>query len=326
MTTAAKPDDATTNPTKSVEPAATKPAPAKPVEKPVAVPKSAIELRAARRRILQRRFGLFVGVPTLLAIIYYLVLATPQYDSTALLAVESNEGRIADTAGKAPNAGNQRDARLLREALRSPGALAAVDKGGAFRKHYTEQGDWFNRLSSDAGADATLSYFRDKVVVTNEANTNLTSVRVRAFAGETAHEVATHLLAYAKDWVAKQNESSSAARLQQAQDEITRAREHLTTASAALAKLEQPKPTDPASIEHEIAEKRLEAALRSMQEAQLEVGRAQRYLVVVDEPTRADSVAAPRRLWGILTVAVCALVLVSVLSLLGASVREHAKF
>jgi capsule polysaccharide export protein KpsE/RkpR len=306
---------------KAEEPAI-KPAPV--VEK--AIPKSALELRAARRRTLQRRFGIWVGIPTLLAIVYYLFVATPQYDSAALLAVESNEGRVADVAGKAPNAGNLRDARLLREALRSGNALSAINKGGAFRAHYSGHGDWFNRLASDASSDAALAYFRDKVVVTNEANTNLTAIRVRAFDGETAHRFAGQLVEYAKAWVAQQNESSSNARLRQAQDEVTREREHLTTAAAALAKLEQPKSSDPAAIEHVIAEKRLEAALRGLQEAQLEVGRGQRYLVVLDEPSQADSIAAPHRLWGILTVAVCALVLVSVLSLLGASVREHAKF
>ncbi len=321
MSTAAKSEDPLP-PALTKPPAKTQPAP--PVV--TTVPKSAIELRMARRRVLQRRYGIWVGIPTVIALIYYLLIATPQYDSIALLAVESNEGRVAEAAGKAPNAGNLRDARLLREALRSAGALATIDTGGAFRTHYSEHGDWFNRLASDAGSDATLSYFRDKIVVTHEAGTNLTTIRVRAFAGATAHDFATKLVEHAKSWVAQQNDTSSNARLKQAQIEVTRERTHLTTAAAALAKIEQPKSSDPAAIEHEIAEKRLEAALRGLQEAQLEVGRGQRYLVVLDEPSRADSIAAPRRLWGILTVSVCALVLVSVLSLLGASVREHAKF
>jgi capsule polysaccharide export protein KpsE/RkpR len=290
------------------------------------VPRSAIELRAARRRILQRRYGIWVGIPTLLAIIYYLFIATSQYDSILVLAVESNEGRVTDAAGKAPNAGNLRDARLLRESLRGLPALTHLDRSGAFTAHYRDHGDWLSRLSADAGSDGTLSYYRNKVSVTHEAGTNLTTVRVRAFAGDVAHGFATQLVDLAKTWVDKQNETSSAARLKQAQAEITRERERLATAAAALAKAEQPKPTDPVAIDHKLAEQRLEAALKGFQEAQLEVGRAQRYLVVLDGPTHADSPALPRRAWGILTVLIGATVLVSVLSLLGASVREHAKF
>jgi capsular polysaccharide transport system permease protein len=290
------------------------------------VPKSALELRAARRRILQRRFGIWVGLPTLIAIIYYLFIATPQYDAWIMLAIESNEGRVTEAGGKAPNAGNLRDARLLRESLRGTPALTVLDKAGAFTAHYRDHGDWVTRLSSSAGTDGTLSYYRDKVSVTHEAGTNLTSVRVRAFSGDAAHGFATQLAEFAQAWVDKQNETSSAARLKQAQTEITRERTRLATAAAALAKIDQPKPTDPASIDHQIAEKRLEAALKGFQEAVLEVGRAQRYLVVLDGPSHPDTAAMPRRLWGILTVCISALVLVSVLSLLGASVREHAKF
>lgn len=300
------------------------PAPAKPAEQ--IVPKSALELRAARRRILQRRFGLWVGLPTLLAIVYYLFVAVPQYDSTLLIAVESSEGRIADAQGKAPNAGNQRDARLLREALRSGAGLAVLDEGEAFRTHYREHGDWLTRLSGDSGSDETLAYYRDKIVVTHEAGTNLTKVRVRAFSGEVAHGFATRLVEFARQWVEKQNATSSAARLAQAQDDVTRERALFAAAAAALAKLEQPKPTDPASIDYKIAEKRLEAALEGFQLAEMEVGRAQRYLVILDGPSQPDRASVPRRAWGILTVAIGALVLVSVLSLLGASVREHAKF
>ncbi|MBA2544164.1 MAG: hypothetical protein H0V17_31255 [Deltaproteobacteria bacterium] len=312
---ASKPDVAVA----SLEPApATKPNP--PAE--AKVPKSAVELRAARRRILQRRFGIWVGLPTLVAVVYYLFIATPQYDAWIMLAVESNDGRT----DKAPNAGNLRDARLLRESLRGAPALAVLETGGAFTAHYRDHGDWVTGLSSDAGTDGVLSYYRDKVSVTHEAGTNLTSIRVRAFSGDAAHSFGTKLVGFAQAWVDQQNQTSSAARLKLAQSEIMRERTQLATAAAALAKIEQPKPTDPASIDHMIAEKRLEAALKGFQEAQLEVGRAQRYLVVLDGPSHPDTAAMPRRAWGILTVAIAALVLVSVLSLLGASVREHAKF
>lgn len=318
----AKAPAATTEPA----PAPTKPAPApaKPAEQ--IVPKSALELRAARRRILQRRFGIWVGIPTVLAIIYYLFVATPQYDSTLLLAVESSEGRVADAQGKAPNAGNQRDARLLREALRSGAALAVLDEGNAFRTHYRQHGDWLTRLAEDSGNDETLDYYREKIVVTHEAGTNLTKVRVRAFSGEVAHDFGTKLVEFSRQWVEKQNETSSAARLKQAQADVTRERALLVKATAALAQVAEPKPTDPASIDFQIAEKRLEAALEGFEQAAMEVGRAQRYLVILDGPSSPDSASAPRRAWGILTVAIGALVLVSVLSLLGASVREHAKF
>jgi len=306
-------------------PAAAKPTKTEPARPTSAkVPRSAIELRAARRRVLQRRFGLWVGLPTLLAIIYYVFVATPQYDAWVVLAVESNEGHLQSDKG---TAGNQRDARLLRESLHGTRALAALDRDGAFRSHYKKGGDWLTRLAKDAAADTTLAYFRDKVEVAQEAGTNLLTVRVRAFSGDAAFDFATRLVEHARTWVSQQNEHSSAARLQAAQAEVSRERASLAAAAKTIAELpEPPKATDPAAIERQVAEKRLEVALGGLQEAMLEVGRTERYLVVLDGPSHPEVAAVPRRAWSIASVGVCALVVVSVLSLLGAAVREHAKF
>jgi capsular polysaccharide transport system permease protein len=318
--------------TDSAQPAKPAPKPAAAAEPPAdpKVPQSAIALRTARRRILQRRFGIWVGLPTLIAIVYYLFVATPQYDAHLVLAVESSEGRInVDTSSKG-NAGNQRDARLLREALRGAPALEALDRDGAFRSHYRNGGDWFSRLGADAGPDTTVEYFRDKVSIAHEANTNVLTVRMRAFSGEAAHGFAAKLVEFAKTWVAHQNATASTARLELAQAEVARERAKLTAAASALAQAgsgsDQPRPTDPVAIEHQVALKRLEVALGGVQDALHEVGRTQRYLVVLDGPSHPDTAALPRRAWGILSVCISALVLVAVLSLLGASVREHAKF
>jgi capsule polysaccharide export protein KpsE/RkpR len=324
----AKPESKAKEPeSKAMESAAAEPKATQPKATELAIPRSVSELRAARRRVLQRRFGIFVGIPTLIAIIYYGFVATPQYDAWTVVAIESNEGRAKEEAGLASTTGNQRDARALREALRGSQALAAADRDGAFRAHYRGGGDWMTRLSADSGTEATLDYFRDKVTVTHEPGTNLLSVRVRAFSGDGAHDFASRLVDYARTWVAHQNTSSSSARLQLAQTEVERAHARVAAAMQALAKAgPDPRPTDPAMIEHHAAEKQLEVALGGLQEAQAEVGRAARYLVVLDGPSHPDAAAAPRRAWGIASVFIGALVLVSLLSLLGASIREHAKF
>lgn len=277
------------------------------------VPRSAIELRMARRKILIRRYGIFVGIPTLLAIIYYVALASSQYDARIVLAVESSEGRVSGE--KATNAGNQRDAQLLRNALLGDKALAVLDQGGKFREHYASHGNWFSGLATDAGESALRDYYRDKVTAHQDSGTNIVRVRVRAFTGAAAHDFAARLVEYASAWVTEQNAASSTTRLEISNAEVERARARL----AEVANV-------PDSIEAKIAEKRLEAALEAAEEAQLELGRTQRRLVILDGPTRPDAAALPRRVWSIVTVLVAALLAVSVLSLLGSAIREHAKF
>lgn len=297
--------------------------PAKPAE----MPRSAVELRGQRRRILQRRFAIWVGVPTLLSIVYYVAIASAQYDARITLAVESNEGRVGgEASGKAATTGNQRDARLLSNALRGDHALAALDHGHAFHNHYARKGNWFSALAADADKSATLDYYRDKVVTAYDVGTNIVTVRVRAFTGETAHDFAVKLVAFAETWVADQNKASSKARLELASAEVERARQRIAELTPPASTATDATVPQSRSIDQQIAEKRLEAALEGEQQAELDVGRAQRYLVVLDGPSEPDAATLPRRAWGISTVFVGALVLVSVLSLLGAAVREHAKF
>ncbi|MEZ4367142.1 MAG: hypothetical protein R2939_12790 [Kofleriaceae bacterium] len=188
----------------------------------VVVPPSAIELRRRRRRTLIRRFAIFVGVPTLLAVVYYGLLAAPRYDATMTLAVESNEGRAAaEGRGKDSNAGNQRDARLLREHLRSRAALAVLDDGDAFRRHYAG-GDFLARLADDAGADSRHAYFRKQVTAASEAGSNLVDVRVRV-QRRRAQAFATQLIGLATAWIEEQNTAATAL-LGSAEHELTRAR------------------------------------------------------------------------------------------------------
>lgn len=289
------------------------PTPPTPTPNVVDVPRSAIELRLARRKILIRRYGIFVGLPTLLAIIYYTAFASPQYDSRITFAVESSEGRVMGE--KATNAGNQRDAQLLRTALLGDKAMKSLDQGGKFHEHYSQNGNWFSSLADDAGESALRDYYKDKVTALQDTGTNQVRVRVRAFSGDAARDFGNGLVEFAKTWVAEQNAATSTSRLELANAEVERARK-------ALSEVAQ----TPESLDYKIADKRLEAALEAAEEAQLELGRAQRRLVVLDGPSHPDAPTLPRRAWSIVTVLLGALLAVSVLSLLGSAIREHAKF
>lgn len=83
---------------------------------------------------------------------------------------------------------------------------------------------------------------------------------------------------------------------------------------------------EPVMFEKEVAERSFETALRSVEMARVEVIREQRYLVTVASPSMPEESTYPRRLWGIATVFVLAIVLMGVVTMLAATVREHAKF
>jgi BexC/CtrB/KpsE family polysaccharide export inner-membrane protein len=76
-------------------------------------------------------------------------------------------------------------------------------------------------------------------------------------------------------------------------------------------------------LERQYADKRLAAAMSSLQDAEDEARRKQAYIERVAQPSFPDEAAEPRRLRGILAVFVLGLVAWGILKLLFAGVREH---
>lgn len=286
------------------------PKPVEPAPQP-ALPPTARELRRQRARRLALRFAIGVGVPTLIAIVYSGFLAAPQYDSVAVIAIESHEAHSEAASGRDSNAGNQRDARLLREQIKSRAMLAALE---GFAAHY-RGGDWLAGLDDDAGTEETFDYYRDKVVVTQEPQSNVLHVRVRAFSAAEAQRFAQAIVAASEAWVDELSAMAAAELITPAEQEVARARDRLVAARTAA------EPTDLT-----VADRSLEAAVEALQEARLDAAAAQRRLIVVAPPSLATDPSRPRPAWDIATVLVTSAVLVAVLSLLGAAIREHANF
>jgi capsular polysaccharide transport system permease protein len=293
------------------------------------LPPSVRELRRVRARRLLVRFALGVGLPTLLAILYYGLLASPQYDSVAVLAVDSTDGRVAER-GRGPG-GNAQDARLLRQYLQSRSIFELLAREQGLVAHYQDdRHDWWSRLAGGAGADEAFRYFRDKVVVTGEGASSVLELRVRAFTPEVAQQLAGAIVANAEAWTFELGERARRERIEPAEREVSRARARMAEARAAMLQatggvdVDPEATTDPAVLEHELARLSLAAALEGLGVARLDAQRAQRHLMVIATPSLPDRAARPRPAWDIATVFVTALVLVAVLSLLGAAVREHA--
>jgi capsular polysaccharide transport system permease protein len=76
-------------------------------------------------------------------------------------------------------------------------------------------------------------------------------------------------------------------------------------------------------LERELADKRVAAAMTSLQGAEDEAQRKQAYIERIAEPSRPDEPAEPRRLRGILSTFLLGLVAWGILRLLLAGIREH---
>ena len=76
-------------------------------------------------------------------------------------------------------------------------------------------------------------------------------------------------------------------------------------------------------LDRDFADKRLAAAMTSLQEAQTEARRKQAYVERITQPSLPDEAQEPRRLRGIFSVLMLGLVAWAILTMLIAGVREH---
>lgn len=293
---------------------------------------SSKEIRQARVRGLLRRLGIWVVIPSLLGVIYYGFLAAPQYDSVSVIRVAAREGESAKT----PEA----ESLLVKEFAESRAMLDVLVAESEFKEHYSSGGDFITRLSADAGAEKAFEYFRDKVSLVYLSKSRTIRVTVRAFSGEAAQSFATAIVKAAEQMTNATEDKAREARLALAIEREAAAESHVQVTQLALSTLQsvqggegeqERSAQDAADLEmarykRDLARSAYESVIVEHAKVVEERVQGQRYISVISPPSVSDGAAHPRRGWGILTVFVLSLVLMGVFSMLGAAVKEHARF
>jgi len=199
----------------------------------------------ARLRRLARRhpFKLVVLLPTLLAAIYFFLLAAPQYESEARFLVRGRQsgssggiggiGDIMQSAGFRPAS---EEAMGVRDYLQSHDAVAALrsrlDLVGLFRR---PEADPIARLWwAEPSAERLLDYFRRMVTAEYDTSSGITTLRVRSFRPEDSRLLATELLRLSEEVVNRLNQRLQDDALRVAREEVTRAEARFAAAQAAL--------------------------------------------------------------------------------------------
>jgi capsule polysaccharide export protein KpsE/RkpR len=286
------------------------------------------ELRRRRARRLGLGFAVWVALPTLIAAIYYGCVATPQYESIAILAVESSERAASPEAtdGFLPHAGSTRDVQVAREYIRSRAMLDVLDHEHGFVAHFAQpEADRWSRLAADASREQVYDYFLDQVQVKSDNGAGTLTLRVRAFASAKATELANAVIANGEKMMNELSSRAQRDQLARAEGQVKTAQDRLSASLRALAAA-GPTPGEALQIEKELARRTLESAMTGLEAGRSEAARQRSYLVAVAPPSVPDQATYPRRLWNIGTVFITAFALAGVISLLVAAVREHAKF
>lgn len=195
-------------------------------------------LRKARAKRLQRLFRWWVGVPTLLAVLYYGLVASDYYQSEAKFSIQSidrgSASSLESLMGALPGVGSDKDAMMVRDYILSRDVLARLDKEHGFLKHYQEAGDWVSKLSGNATFEEGYDYYLSRVEVDFDIQSGVSTLLVRALNAAQAAEFAGAILGYGEQLVNELSHRAEVDSLDLARAEVQRGEERLSAARNAI--------------------------------------------------------------------------------------------
>ncbi len=237
--------------------------------------KTAKQLRKLRARRIALRLVIGVGVPTLLAALYYGTLVQPQYESVTSFTIQSADGAgqgsplsllVASVPGTAG-----RDVMLVREYVESRDMLALLIRDHGWAEHYAEPSvDYFSRLPSDAPFEDRYEHYLDHVDIEHDSESSVLTLSVRAFSAAKAEELGQAILDASERMVNELNQRAQSDRIELSQREVRLAEQRLTKARQDLRELQaQRGDLDPTRSAASLLE------VRSRLEGELAIARAE---------------------------------------------------
>jgi len=182
-----------------------------------------------------------IGLPMLLAILYYAFLAADRYVSEAKITVrQSGDAASADISGIAlmmagVNTGSREETLYLRDYIYSLDMLKHLDAKFNLRKAYeSKKIDPLFRLYGGTSQEWFLRYYRNRVEVVFDNLTGLLSVRVQAFDPGLAQQVNAEILAQSERFVNEISHRMAREQMAFAETEMLKARERYQTAKNRL--------------------------------------------------------------------------------------------
>lgn len=196
-----------------------------------------------RIRRLDRLAWVLVVLPTVLAALYYGLLASDVYVSESRFVVRSPERKVASPLG-AVLAGvgfskAQDDSFSVRDYILSRDALqvlnARIGLGTSYASGEVDRLNRFAGLDPDNSFEALYRYYQGKVGVVTDSSSGITTLTVRAFSAQHAVDANRILLEQSEALVNRLNERGRKDLVEYARQEVAQAQEKATNAALALS-------------------------------------------------------------------------------------------
>ncbi|HLY91565.1 MAG TPA: Wzz/FepE/Etk N-terminal domain-containing protein [Acetobacteraceae bacterium] len=210
------------------------------VEMEASVHRSAFSAWLSKRRW----FVLFVIVPTIVAAVYYGLIASDVYVSEARFVIKSPDQRrpqlstLANLIQTTGLSSGQEQATEILEFVRSRDALKALEKTSAIRNRFAAHGDPFSRFPAPLRGNSfedLYKYYGKMVEAHLDTESGTAIITVKAFTADDAYAINRNLLQLSEAMVNKLNARAQTQVVAEAQKQVDLAVERAKRARVALA-------------------------------------------------------------------------------------------
>ena len=188
-----------------------------------------------------KAFVIVVLVPTILAVVYYGLIASDIYVSEAKYALRTSSetptlGVIDSFFGGSPVTSSSNDAYIIRDYILSRQMLQYLDDELKLKSHFQSKDvDYFSRLSHDATNEDFYNFYLKMVQVGLDSSSSVSTLRVKAFTPEYAQKVAKIIISKSEELVNSLNNRIIDDTLHFSRNEVLVAGDDVRKASDALS-------------------------------------------------------------------------------------------
>ena len=210
-----------------------------PIEADASVRRTAVSAWLKKRRW----FLLFVVVPTLLAGLYYGLIASDIYVSESRFVIKSPDQKrpqlssLANLIQTTGLSSGQEQANEILEFVRSRDALKALERKGVYRSKFTDQGDVLSRFPGpfQSGSFEDLFKYYTKMIDAHlDTESGTAILTAKAFTPQDAYLIKRNLLNLSEALVNKLNARAQNRAITEAQNQVELAMQRVRQARTAL--------------------------------------------------------------------------------------------
>lgn len=192
---------------------------------------------------LNKLFVLTVAAPTLIATLYYGLIASDIYVSESRFVVRSAQRAAQPSAVGALLQGTglgrgQDDTYPVVDYIQSRDALTALNRDNYVRDAYSKRGDFISHFNAtlDGSFESLWKYYGKRIVSVNlESSSGIATLQVRSYTAEDAQKINAELLGLSEQLVNRMNDRAAKDTVSFAQRQVDEAAAKAKEAAVALA-------------------------------------------------------------------------------------------